>query len=671
MHQASKQKNQKLTKAERKQLKLQENKEWLSNYRSNGIEQKDLNSRYSKYYQLQLASYWGSELEEWDNFIKTLKVPLPVTFRVSQRCPLPIQQLLLKWLATKAPQHQKIYLDDQIIEVKVENIPWSPFTRQLSFDNSQLLNQPLLQKLNTFLTKQCQLGWIVRQELVSMIPVLLLDVQYHQMIFDCCAAPGSKTEQILSAMEESYRNRDTSHERGSGCLAANDTDQKRIFQLLEKFHTFPFPSLLFTNMNGEQFTSYFESSFLESFDRILCDVPCSGDGTFRKSPHLWRLFRPRTAIQFHIIQRKILLQALQLLKVGGRLVYSTCSLNPIEDEAVVASVLQEFGEADDGEMKLRLVDVSSSPCVQSGLIYRKGLSFWHSDMETFLIEENDESERKETMKRIQELPLTMNPPANSDSLHLDRCLRILPHDQNTGGFFVAVFEKVSSFTTSKKGGIDKKKKGEKKENSTSSSSSSSIFETNNKKSLKSSTLKVMKEIGFNPKHKSSSLSEDQLAKTFEPIEELSPSLAEKISSLFPFKQSDQYRFIAKRAFVTEDEKNVENTDLELYIVNRRYSNILPSRRIITLTLTPLSLLRAYELHTNNLQIPIFSMGMKLLTIGNSHIDNLNHPVNSIASCLVIDHTSVNDSTADISQWRFNQSACQSYFDFFDFPNNSK
>ncbi len=621
MHQVPKQKNQKLTKAERKQLKLQENKEWLSNYRSNGIEQKDLNSRYSKYYQLQLSSYWGSELEEWDNFIKTLKVPLPVTFRVSQRCSLSIQQLLLKWLATKAPQHQKIYLDDQIIEIKVENIPWSPLTRQLSFDNSQLLNQPLLQKLNTFLTKQCQLGWIVRQELVSMIPVLLLDVQYHQMIFDCCAAPGSKTEQILAAMEESYRNRDTSYQKDYGCLAANDTDQKRIFQLLEKFHTFPFPSLLFTNMNGEQFTSYFESSFLESFDRILCDVPCSGDGTFRKSPHLWRLFRPRTAIQFHIIQRKILLQALHLLKVGGKLVYSTCSLNPIEDEAVVASVLQEFCEADDGEMKLKLVDVSTSLCVQSGLIYRKGLSSWHSDMETFLIEENDESERKETMKRIQELPSTMNPPTNSDSLHLDRCLRILPHDQNTGGFFVAVFEKVSSFTTSKKSGSDKKKKGEKKENNpSSSSSSSSIFETNNKKSLKSSTLKVMKEIGFNPKHKSSSSNEDQSAKTFEPLEELSPSLAEKISSLFPLKQPAQYRFISKRIFVTEDEKN----DLELYIVNRRYAYILTSRRGIILTFTPLSLLRAYELHTNNPQIPIFSMGMKLLTIGNPPTYSLNH-----------------------------------------------
>src|SRR5688572_24557604 len=86
-----------------------------------------------------------------------------------------------------------------------------------------------------------------------------------------------------------------------------------------------------------------------------------GDGTFRKCPHLWRLFRPRGALDFHVIQLQIVTAGIQLLKLGrnfwvmvhcvhvilltctgGRLVYSTCSLNPIEDEAVVAALLLKF-----------------------------------------------------------------------------------------------------------------------------------------------------------------------------------------------------------------------------------------------------------------------------------------------------------------------------------------
>jgi 16S rRNA C967 or C1407 C5-methylase (RsmB/RsmF family) len=72
------------------------------------------------------------------------------------------------------------------------------------------------------------------------------------------------------------------------------------------------------------------------FDRIVCDVPCSGDGTFRKSPHIWRLFRPRVALELHVIQLQIAAAAVAMLKPGGRMAYSTCSINPIEDEAVIS-----------------------------------------------------------------------------------------------------------------------------------------------------------------------------------------------------------------------------------------------------------------------------------------------------------------------------------------------
>jgi 16S rRNA C967 or C1407 C5-methylase (RsmB/RsmF family) len=368
-------KNKHLTKEERKQLKLQQNKEWMANYHSNGIEKKDLNEYFSGYYQLQLQECWKPSSEkqtssdEWDKFINILKKPLPVTFRITERSPLIIQKLLFEWLKQyfSSSQHQSGLF---------EKVRWClPSTFQLNFDNHTLLNDSSLLKLNSFLIKQVQQGLIVRQELVSMIPVTLLNLNSSShIVLDCCAAPGSKTEQIVSKMhalfrkeqqeERKQRNSDVEEdERKKGFILANDMDQKRIKELANKFHSFPSTNLLFTNMNGEEFTSYFRpssssssvgSSSVEVFDRILCDVPCSGDGTFRKAPHHWRLFRPRTGLSFHIIQRNILIQAIHVLKVNGRIVYSTCSLNPIEDEAVVASVLSHF------QGKIRLLHLSFS-----------------------------------------------------------------------------------------------------------------------------------------------------------------------------------------------------------------------------------------------------------------------------------------------------------------------
>jgi 16S rRNA C967 or C1407 C5-methylase (RsmB/RsmF family) len=361
-----------LTKEERKQLKLQQNKEWMANYHSNGIEKKDLNEYFSGYYQLQLQECWKlnnekqPSSEEWDKFITSLKQPLPVTFRITERSPLIIQRLLFTWLKQYfVNSKQKVGL--------FEAVSWClPSTYQLNIDNHTLLNDSPLLKLSSFFTKQVQRGLIVRQELVSMIPVTLLNLTSSSLIvLDCCAAPGSKTEQIVSKMHALFREEqegeskesnvassNDSQRRTKGFVLANDMDQKRIKKLADRFHSFPSTNLIFTQMNGEEFANYFRASSsaassssssssttskgVEVFDRILCDVPCSGDGTFRKAQHLWRLFRPRTGLSFHTIQRNIFIQAIHLLKVNGRIVYSTCSLNPIEDEAVVASVLSHF-----------------------------------------------------------------------------------------------------------------------------------------------------------------------------------------------------------------------------------------------------------------------------------------------------------------------------------------
>jgi 16S rRNA methyltransferase RsmB/F len=175
------------------------------------------------------------------------------------------------------------------------------------------------------------------------------------------------------------------------------------------------------------------------FDRIVADVPCSGDGTFRKFSHLWRLFRPRVSLELHLIQLQIAKASALMLKAGGRMIYSTCSINPLEDEAVVAALLLYCNG------KLKLVDVEKEGLLP-GLKKRAGISDWTCDDDIFTIGEADDEARQASKSRLTPLVPSMYPPAPSVAaqLHLDRCVRILPHDQDTGGFFVAVLEMVCS-----------------------------------------------------------------------------------------------------------------------------------------------------------------------------------------------------------------------------------
>jgi 16S rRNA methyltransferase RsmB/F len=128
-----------------------------------------------------------------------------------------------------------------------------------------------------------------------------------------------------------------------------------------------------------------------------------------------------------------------MLKAGGRMIYSTCSINPLEDEAVVAALLLYCNG------KLKLVDVEKEGLLP-GLKKRAGISDWTCDDDIFTIGEADDAARLASKSRLTPLVPSMYPPEPSVAaqLHLDRCVRILPHDQDTGGFFVAVLEMVGS-----------------------------------------------------------------------------------------------------------------------------------------------------------------------------------------------------------------------------------
>ncbi|VDM69719.1 unnamed protein product [Strongylus vulgaris] len=168
------------------------------------------------------------------------------------------------------------------------------------------------------------------------------------------------------------------------------------------------------------------------FDRVLCDVICSGDGTLRKNPEIWSKWTPQDALGLHRMQLSIAQKGATLLKVGGRMVYSTCSMNPIEDEAVVAQLLRMSSGS------LRLCDAHQ---LLPKLKALHGVSSWKVFDRDMNIYDKPE-DVPDFLRRIICHSCFSPSEEEAKSLHLEHCIRIVPHHQDTGGFFVALIEKV-------------------------------------------------------------------------------------------------------------------------------------------------------------------------------------------------------------------------------------
>ncbi|XP_022844248.1 tRNA (cytosine(34)-C(5))-methyltransferase-like isoform X1 [Olea europaea var. sylvestris] len=440
--------------------------------------------------------------EEWDTFIKYLRTPLPAAFRINS------SSQFYRDIRLQLENDFSISLQAEDVDgcevVAIKPLPWYPnnLAWHSNFSRNQLRKNQTLERFHEFLKLENETGNITRQEAVSMVPPLFLDVQPHHFVLDMCAAPGSKTFQLLEMIHQLT-------EPGTlprGMVIANDLDVQRCNLLIHQTKRMCTSNLIVTNHEAQHFPScnlhrnhINNSEFGNSeepgitqlqFDRVLCDVPCSGDGTLRKAPDIWRKWNAGNGNGLHGLQVQIGMRGISLLKVGGRMIYSTCSMNPTENEAVVAEILRRC------EGSIELVDVSSE---LPQLIRRPGLKKWkvrdkgvwftsykdvpkyrrsivtsgmfpsgktyeetseldHETVTTELVENGKES----TGNELQMIDDPMFPAPSSDAevstLPLERCMRIVPHDQNTGAFFIAVFHKLSSLSVTQKKNLSLPKK---------------------------------------------------------------------------------------------------------------------------------------------------------------------------------------------------------------------
>ncbi len=170
-----------------------------------------------------------------------------------------------------------------------------------------------------------QAGLYYLQEPSAMLPVEALDVKRGDKVLDLCAAPGGKSTQIASKLGD------------SGLLVANEIVFSRAKILRENLQRFGTKRAIVTSNEPKDLSKKF-SAF---FDKILVDAPCSGEGLFRKNPEATSQWSPENVLGCAKRQKQILDEASKMLVAGGRLVYSTCTFAPEENDKQVEEFLRE------------------------------------------------------------------------------------------------------------------------------------------------------------------------------------------------------------------------------------------------------------------------------------------------------------------------------------------
>ncbi|MDB2588123.1 RsmB/NOP family class I SAM-dependent RNA methyltransferase, partial [Candidatus Poseidoniales archaeon] len=275
-----------------------------------------------------LAANLGLNVDEWLTYATE---PLPETFRITPgRYDRAWTETILRSIGG-APIHWA-----------KDGFAWQmPFARGQAPDAQSKHIMALLHES----------GRITRQEAASMLPVLVLNPHSDELILDMCAAPGSKATQIAEAIHP------------NGVVVANEPASGRVNMLVSNRGRLAISNMLINQQDGRHLGRIPPPGY----DGIVADVPCTGSATSRKNRNVWWKWSPRDGRSMFKLQVEIAYRGAMLLRPGHDLVYSTCSLDPCENEAVVAELLRRAPW-------LELVEIDRSNL--EGLTLHPGLQTW-------------------------------------------------------------------------------------------------------------------------------------------------------------------------------------------------------------------------------------------------------------------------------------------------------
>ena len=330
-----------------------------------------------------LAESLGIDRNEW---IGIATQPLPETLRLT------MNHYDMEWTR------------QQLLDMGATKIAWSVGNEayQLPFARGQAPRdgtRELLALLH-------DTGRVTRQEAASMLPILVLDPKQDELLLDLCAAPGSKATHAAERMAP------------NGVVVANEPISGRVNMLASNRGRLSLHNVMITQHDGRHVGRIPKPGF----DAIVADVPCTGSATSRKNKDVWWSWSPKGGRTMFQLQVDIASRGAQLLRPGGMMVYSTCSIDPVENEAVIAELVRKCPW-------MEVVEIDESNV--EGLVWHQGLTSWAP------LDENGK-----VPEQPQDVPFfdeRYMPPVEQELLAaLPKTRRLYPMDNNTGGFYVAL-----------------------------------------------------------------------------------------------------------------------------------------------------------------------------------------------------------------------------------------
>lgn len=182
-------------------------------------------------------------------------------------------------------------------------------------------------KLNLGSTHEYLQGYYYLQNIASMFPALILNPKPTDVVIDMCAAPGSKSTHLAQIMEN------------QGTLILIEKNRNRIPPLDLNLRRMGISNSIILNFNAIKL-----AQLRTKADKVLLDAPCTGEGLIREDPNRKKSRSIKDINKMAAIQKKLLSAGLKTLNPGGKLLYSTCSIAPEENEFVINEVLQNLSD---------------------------------------------------------------------------------------------------------------------------------------------------------------------------------------------------------------------------------------------------------------------------------------------------------------------------------------